>query len=141
MPTPSVVGGNSAETIASGLLRTNNPNAILWQAYVAIGATGAPTVSQNGGGTGPITLTRTGVGTYTGTFPIVAASTTSIAYVEARVALSAAITVSQCTITAFAPTSGTFGFTVAKDAAGTAVEAANGDALIIRVWGAHTGQF
>jgi len=141
MPTPSVAGGQIAEAISSGLLRTNNPNAILWQAYVAIGASGAPTVSQNGGGTGPITLTRTGAGTYTGTFPIMAASTTSIAYVEVGVALSAAITVAKAVVTAFSPTAGTFGFTVSLNTAGTAVDPANGDALFVRVYGAHTGQF
>jgi hypothetical protein len=119
-----------------GLLRVNNPQTLLFLAYVAIGATGAPTVSQNGStAAGPITLTRTGVGTYTGTFPPMAASATSLAHMEARVALSAAATVAQCLITAFNPVAGTFGFTVALNAAGTAVEAANGDALVLKVYG------
>jgi hypothetical protein len=119
-----------------GLLRVNNPQTILFIGYIAVGATGAPTLSQNGStAVGPMTITRTGVGLYTGTFPPMAAGATSLAHAEVRVALSAVPTVSQCTVTAFSATAGTFGFTVALNAAATAVEAANGDVLVVKIWG------
>lgn len=141
MPTPSTTGGNAAEVV-QGVLRVNNPSTIKFLAYVAIGATGAPTVSQNGStAAGPITLTRTGVGTYTGTFPPMAASATSLCHGKVRVTLSPVPTVSQATMTAFSATAGTFGFTLALNAAATAVEAASGDSLVIEIEGTLAGQF
>lgn len=124
-----ILGGIFGDALRT-FVRNGNLDTLVRRAYIAIGATGAPTITTADG----ITVTRTGVGTYTGTFPLVAAvSATAIPTIRAWVVLSAVPTVSQCTITAFSPTAGTFGFTVALNAAATGVEAANGDILGIEI--------
>lgn len=122
---PLYTGGIIGD-VAKTQIRTGTVNTIQRRAYVAIGASGAPTVTTSDG----ITVTRSSAGVYTGTCPVTTAvSATNQPTLRIWVVQSAAITVSQCTITAFAPQSGTFGFTSALNTAGTAVDPANGDIL------------
>lgn len=85
-----------------------------------IGATGAPGTIE---GTPGFTFTRTGAGTYTGTFP----KAVSI-YFAAPSVISAAGTVIDATFTALSAANGTFALTT-RNAAGTATDPANGDIL------------
>lgn len=141
MPTPSVAGGFGAEAYG-GLMRINNPNTITLLAYVAIGASGAATVYQNGGSAaGPITCVKNTTGTYDVTYPVMAASTTSLAHCKVRVVLSAAATVAGSYVKAFAPTSGTAQIITYLNTAGTPVEPANGDAFVIEIVGTNAGQY
>lgn len=114
--------------------RSNVLNDVARRAYIAIGATGAPTVtSPVDASGGVIGCTRSGAGTYAITFPVLAAVATSVPVIRAWVVLSAAATVAQANFTAFAPTSGTATMVTALNAAGTAVDPANGDVLCIEL--------
>lgn len=104
------------------------------ECQVNIGATGAPTVV----GTTQITVTRTGTGTYTMTFPPMSAQATSLGKVRGHVVLSAAKTVGNVIITALDLAAGTAGFTTAITA-GTAADPANGDILSLEVSGSRVG--
>jgi hypothetical protein len=138
MSTPSTVGGNSAGTVKN-VVRSPLDNHLRLVAYVAIGASGAATVSQSGGAL--ITVTKNTTGIYDVTFPPFAASATSLCTIQVRVILSAAMTVSQATCIAFSPTAGTAQFKTALNTAGTGVEPANGDALLVVVEGGKSGTF
>lgn len=109
--------------------RSNIDNVVRRWCLINIGATGAPTVAP--AAVTAITVTRTGAGTYNVTFP--AQLSTATCYVRAYVVLSAATTVAQATITAFSQTAGTATFVTALNAAGTAVDPANGDILMLEV--------
>lgn len=136
MTTPSVNGGVASGTVG-GLVRVSTPNTMRFTASVAIGASGAATVSQ--GGAAYLTCVKSTTGTYDVTFPPFAASATSICLPHVWVIKSAAVTVAKGTIIAFSPTAGTLQFTTSKDAAGTPVEPASGDILGITIEGAKTG--
>jgi hypothetical protein len=124
-----------ASGTVTGLVRSSNPSTVRFVAWVAIGATGAATVSQNGGTY--ITCTKNNTGIYTMTFPPFAVSTTSMCSVNVRVTKSAAITVVDALVTAIDPAAGTATFkTLLADAA---AEPANGDTLKIVVEGQKTG--
>lgn len=141
MPTPSVIGGNAVEVV-QGVLRVNNPNSIQWTAYVAVGASGAATVSQNGStAAGPVTCVKNTTGIYDITFPVMVASATSLAHCDVRIALSAAATVAGAYVKAFSPTAGTAQIVTYLNTAGTPVEPASGDAFTVKIFGTHTGQF
>jgi len=101
---------------------------------VNIGATGAPTVV----GTGEVTVTRSGTGTYTMTFPPMPAQSLSLGSVRGRVVLSAAKTVGNVIMTALDLAAGTAGFTTAITA-GTAADPANGDILGLEIMGNGSG--
>lgn len=101
---------------------------------VNIGATGAPTVV----GLGDITVTRGGTGSYTMTFPPMAAQAVSLGSVKGYVVLSAAKTVSKVIVTALNLTAGTASFTTALTS-GTAADPANGDILQLEVLGNSSG--
>src|ERR1700753_4218087 len=112
--------------------RTNVTNDVTRRAYVAIGATGAPTVTCPADASGGVIgCTRSGTGHYAITFPLLAALATSVPVIRAWVVQSAAATVAQANFTAFAPTSGTATMVTALNAAGTAVDPANGEILCI----------
>jgi hypothetical protein len=104
-------------------------DSVLARALIDIGATGAPTVSGDQG----IAITRTGVGTYTGTFPACPTDTLSLPTLDIRVQKSAAVTVAGVVITALSMTLGTVSFQVYLNTAGTPVEAANGDRLVFEL--------
>lgn len=140
MPTPSTVGGNLSEAVG-GLMRVNNPNTISLLAYVAIGASGAATVSQNGGGTGPVTCVKNTTGVYDITFPVFAASATSLCHIHVKAITSPAATVARAYNKAFAPTSGTAQIVTYLNTAGTPVEPASGDSFVIEIVGTLAGQF
>jgi hypothetical protein len=112
-------------------------DSVLARALIDIGATGAPTVSGDQG----ITITRTGVGTYTGTFPPCPTDTVALPTLDIRVQKSAAATVAQCLITALSMTAGTCSFQVYLNTAGTPVEAANGDRLVFELISGVTSAF
>lgn len=140
MATPSTAGGVLSEAI-SGLMRVNNPNTICLRAYVAIGASGAATVSQNGGGVGPITVVKNTTGVYDVTFPVFAAATTSLFGINAHSIFSAAATVARAYVKAQAPTSGTAQIVTYLNTAGTPVEPASGDSFILEIVGTLAGQY
>lgn len=102
---------------------------------VNIGATGAPTVV---GRSDLIAVTRSGTGTYTATFPQMAAQATSLGSFHPRVVLSAAKTVGTCIVTALDLGAGTASFTTALTG-GTAADPASGDILEIVIVGNFTG--
>jgi hypothetical protein len=121
------------------LVRTPIQNTIVRRAYVAIGASGAATVTQAADAAGgTITCVKNTTGVYDITFPILAAVATSIPTIRVWVILSAATTVSQAFCKAFSPTAGTAQAVTALNAAGTPVEPANGDILGIEIVAADT---
>jgi hypothetical protein len=128
-----------ASGLASGVIRSADDNQVEFRAYVAIGASGAATVS-NGNAT-YITCVKNTTGVYDITFPPFAASATSLCTIKVNIALSVTPTVSQATVIAFSPTAGTAQIKTALNAAATGVEPASGDALEIIVRGAKTGIF
>lgn len=138
MSTPSTVGGNASGSVR-GLMRVADDDTVTFRAYVAIGASGAATTS-NGNAT-YITCVKNTTGVYDVTFPVFAASATSLATIKVNVVLSATPTVSQATVVAFSPTAGTAQFKTALNAAATGVEPASGDALEIIVTGSKVGIF
>ena len=132
------VGGPLGDT-QRAVMRCPTPNTNVWRAYVAVGATGAPTVSTTADAAGGIiTVTRTGVGTYNITYPILAAVGTSVPSIRAWILQSAAATVANAYPSAFAPTAGTGTIVLFLNTAGTPVEAANGDSFMVEVVGAST---
>lgn len=112
-------------------VRTNIQGTLQRRVLVNIGATGAPTLSPTGTAFG---ISRSGTGTYALTFPALTQPSSPTAYVKVGIALSAATTVSQATVTAFSASAGTATFVTALNAAGTAVDPANGDILWIELW-------
>lgn len=123
------IAGGIMGTLLDGYMRSNINQMYSRRVLVNIGATGAPTLSP-ASGTG-FGITRSSAGTYALTFPALPSGGT--AYVKVGVALSAATTVSQATVTAFSGTAGTATFVTALNAAGTAVDPANGDILWIEL--------
>lgn len=132
------VGGVLGDT-QRAVARCNVPNTNIWRAHVAIGASGAATVStvaDAAGGT--ITCVKNTTGVYDVTFPVLAAVATSVPSIRADILQSAATTVAKCYPKAFAPTSGTAQIITFLNTAGTPVEPANGDSFFIEVVGAST---
>lgn len=114
--------------------RTTSNNVLIRRAYIAIGASGAATVTQsNDAAGGTITVVKNTTGVYDVTFPVLDAVATSIPTIRVWVVLSAATTVAQAFCKAYAPTSGTAQFVTALNAAGTPVEPANGDILALEI--------
>ncbi len=72
-----------------------------------------------------VVVTRTGVGTYTMTYPACASAVIKFTL------MSAALSVTECTLTALSATAGTAGFTTTK--AGSATEPATTDRLLIEI--------
>lgn len=122
------VGGPLGDT-QRDVTRTNIQNTVCRWCLVNIGATGAPTIAPTGTVFG---ISRSGTGTYALTFP--AHLSANNAFLRVTVALSAATTVAQATVTAFSQTAGTATFVTALNAAGTAVDPANGDILAVQLW-------
>ena len=129
-------------TLYTGLLgdtqravsRTNVLNTVIRRAYVAIGASGAATVTCPADAAGGvITCVKNTTGVYDVTFPATAAVATSVPTIRTWVVLSPTPTVAQAYAKAFAPTSGTAQIVTALNAAATPVEPANGDILAIEI--------
>jgi len=132
------VGGIVGDALRSQV-RSNVANTLTRRAYVAIGASGAATVTSTADAAGgTITCVKNTTGIYDVTFPVLAAVATSMPLIRVWVVLSAATTVSQAFCKAFAPTSGTAQFVTALNAAGTPVEPASGDILAIEITAADT---
>jgi len=134
MPTPNLFVGGPLGDVMRSAVRASTQNTIIRRAYVAIGASGAATVTQTtdaSGGT--ITCVKNTTGIYDITFPVLAAVATSIPTIRVWVVLSTATTVSQAFCKAFSPTAGTAQAVTALNAAGTPVEPASGDILAIEI--------
>jgi hypothetical protein len=132
------VGGLLGDT-QRALMRCATPNTNVWRAYVAVGATGAPTVTTSTDAAGgAIGVTRNTTGVYDITFPVLAAVGTSIPSIRAWILQSATPTVAQAFPKAFAPTSGTAQIVTALNAAGTPVDPANGDSFMVEIVAAST---
>lgn len=132
------VGGVLGDVLRSQA-RTTVQNTLVRRAYVAIGASGAATVTQvadAAGGT--ITCVKNATGIYDVTFPALAAIATSVPILKVGVMLSAAATVAGSYIKAFSPTAGTAQIVTYLNTAGTPVEPANGDLLFIEISAADT---
>lgn len=130
MPLFLGVLGDTQRSVA----RTTVLNTVVRRAYVAIGASGAATVTQvadAAGGT--ITCVKNTTGIYDVTFPIQAAVATSVPILKVGVMLSAAATVAGSYIKAYSPTAGTAQIVTYLNTAGTPVEPANGDLLFIEL--------
>lgn len=123
----------------SAVQRCVVPNTHTWRAHVAVGASGAPTVSTaTDSAGGVIGVTRNTTGVYDITYPIMAAVATSVPSIRADILQSAATTVAKCYPKAFAPTSGTAQIVTFLNTAGTPVDPANGDSFFIEVTGVST---
>lgn len=134
---PKYVGGLG--DTQSAVIRCPVANTVTWRAYVAVGATGAPTVSTFADANGQsIGVTRNSTGSYAITFPALAAVGTSIPSIRAWILQSAAGTVAGAFQTAFAPTSGTATVITYLATPGTPVDPANGDSFMVEVTGVST---
>lgn len=103
---------------------------------VNIGAAGAPTLVA--GAPQDWSFTRTGVGTYTMTFPGGMTQALHVPVLRGEVQLSAAKTVSKVIFTALDLSAGTASFTTALTS-GTAADPASGDILTFSLEGSPYG--
>lgn len=129
MPTRKV-GGFYGDDLR-GLRRTQFNDIIERRASVAIGASGAATVTGTG-----ITCVKNTTGVYDVTFPAMAATSGVPFTLRVWIVQSAAVTVANAVIKAVSFTAGTAQFTTSLNTAGTPVEPASGDILAIEVVGA-----
>jgi hypothetical protein len=116
-------------------VRATKHDAVYGWAVVDIGASGAATVTTNCG----ITCVKNTTGVYDVTFPPFPAQATSHAYIGMRILKSAATTVAQAGCLAYDLAAGTAQFKTALNTAGTGVEPASGDQLLIEICGGYTG--
>ena len=122
------VGGIFGDALRSQV-RTGTANTIMKRAYVAIGASGAATVTTSDG----ITCVKNTTGVYDVTYAIsTAVSATNQPSVRAWV-YSPATTVANAYVKAFTPASGTCQIVTFLNTAGTPVEPASGDVLWIEI--------
>lgn len=98
---------------------------IILMAHIAIGASGAPTVSNEDG---TVTFTRTGAGTYTVVYPAFAGA--AFFFIQPR----KTATILEVAATAIDTAAGT-ATVVTRDAAAAAADAANGDILQLIIIG------
>lgn len=132
------VGGTLGDT-QRAVVRCATPNSNSWRCHVAIGASGAATVSTTTDAAGGVvTCVKNATGIYDITFPVLAAVGTSVPTIRAWVMTSAAATVAGTYVKAFAPTSGTAQIVTYLNTAGTPVEPANGDVLGLEIVAAST---
>jgi hypothetical protein len=133
-----LVGGVLGDALRPQIRSTIN-NTLVRRAYVAIGASGAATVTQaTDAAGGTITCVKNTTGIYDVTFPKLDAVATSVPLIRVWVVLSTATTVAQAFCKAYSPTAGTAQFVTALNAAGTPVEPASGDILAIEIVAADT---
>lgn len=127
------VGGQLGDVMRSNV-RSSVPNTLSRRAYIAIGASGAATVTQvTDAAGGTITCVKNATGIYDITFPICDALATSVPILRFGVQLSAAATVAGAYVKAYAPLSGTAQVVTYLNTAGTPVEPANGDLLFLEL--------
>lgn len=132
------VGGPLGDTQRANI-RCATQNSNSWRCHIAIGASGAATVSTTTDAAGGVvTFVKNTTGVYDVTFPVLAAVGTSVPTIRAWVMTSAATTVAGTFVKAFAPTSGTAQVITYLNTAGTPVEPANGDVIGLELVAAST---
>jgi len=120
---------------AQAPVRATKHDTVYGWAVVDIGASGAATVTSNCG----ITCVKNTTGVYDVTFSPFPAQSTSHAYISLRVLKSAAVTVANAVCLAYDLSAGTAQFKTSLNTAGTGVEPASGDQLLIEICGGYTG--
>ena len=111
-------------------VRALKQETILARGIVDIGASGAATLTTDGG---ILTCTKNTTGVYDVTFDPIQTQATSLAFVRAKVLKSAAPTVGNAITLAYSLSAGTWQFTTNGNAIATPVEPASGDQILLEI--------